>query len=72
MWLAADFSREVQYTGVNFSSILGLAFRYEVSNTLAFQIGLNNPMGLNRPGLQFSLTLGGEKAQEMEGNQLLF
>ena len=67
MWLAADFSREVQYAGVNFSSILGLAFRYEVSNTLAFQIGINN-----LPGFQFSLTLGGEKAQEMEGNKLLF
>ncbi len=67
MWLAADFSRELQYAGVNFSSILGLAFRYEVSNTLAFQIGLNN-----LPGFQFSLTLGGEKAQEMDGNKLLF
>lgn len=67
MWLAADFSREVQYAGVNFSSILGLAFRYEVSNTLAFQIGINN-----LPGFQFSLTLGGEKAQEMDGNKLLF
>ena len=72
MWFAADLTRELQYAGVNFSNILGLTFRYEISNTLAFQIGLNNPMGLNRPGLQFSLTLGGEKAQEMEGNQLLF
>ena len=67
MWVAADFSREVQHAGVNFSSILGLAFRYEVSNTLAFQIGINN-----LPGFQFSLTLGGEKAQEMDGNKLLF
>ena len=67
MWLAGDFSREVQYAGVNFSSILGLAFRYEVSNTLAFQIGLNN-----LPGFHFSLTLGGEKAQQMDGNKLLF
>ena len=67
MWFAADFSRETQYAGVSFSSILGLAFRYEVSNTLAFQIGINN-----LPGFQFSLTLGGEKAQEMEGNKLLF
>ena len=67
MWFAADFSRELQHAGINFSSILGLAFRYEVSNTLAFQIGLNN-----LPGFHFSLTLGGEKAQQMDGEKLLF
>lgn len=67
MWFAADFSRELQHAGVNFSSIIGLAFRYEVSNTLAFQIGINN-----LPGFQFSLTLGGEKAQEVEESKLLF
>lgn len=67
MWFAADFSRERQYAGINVSSILGLAFRYQVSNTLAFQIGLNN-----LPGFQFNLTLGGEKAQQVEGNKLLF
>lgn len=67
MWFAADFSRELQYAGVGVSSVIGLAFRYEVSNALAFQIGLNN-----LPGFQFNLTLGGEKAQEVEGNKLMF
>ena len=67
MWFAADFSRELQYAGLNVSNIIGLAFRYEVSNTLAFQIGINN-----LPGVQFNLTLGGEKAKEMEENKLLF
>ena len=67
MWFAADYSREQLYSGVSVSNVFGLAFRYEVSSTFAFQIGLNNI-----PGFQFSLTLGGETTKEMEGNKLLF
>ena len=70
MWFAADFSRELLYSGINFSNIFGIAFRYEASSTLAFQLGLN--LRDSRPGLQFNLSLGGEKAQETEGNKLLF
>ena len=67
MWFAADYSRELLYSGVSVSNVMGLAFRYEVSSTLAFQIGINN-----LPGFQFNLTLGGERSKEMEGTQLLF
>lgn len=67
MWFAADYSREQLYSGVSLSNIMGLAFRYEVTSTLAFQIGINN-----LPGFQFNLTLGGERSKEMEGGQLLF
>lgn len=67
MWFAADYSRELLYAGVSVSNVMGLAFRYEVSNTLAFQIGINN-----LPGFQFNLTLGGQRSKEMEGTQLLF
>ncbi len=67
MWFAADYSRELLYSGVSVSNVIGLAFRYEVSSTLAFQIGINN-----LPGFQFNLTLGGERSKEMEGTQLLF
>lgn len=67
MWFAADYSRELLYSGVSLSNIMGLAFRYEVSSTLAFQIGINN-----LPGFQFNLTLGGDTSKEMGGNQLLF
>ena len=67
LWIAGDFSRELQYAGLSISSILGLALRYEVSNKLVFQIGLST-----QPGIQFGLTLGGEPAKAMEGNKLLF
>ena len=67
IWLAADYANVIHHAGIHISNIAGLAFRYETSNSLAFQIGLNN-----QPGFHFSLTLGGEKAQEVEGNKLLF
>lgn len=67
MWFAADYSRESLYAGVSVSNVMGLAFRYEVSSTLAFQVGINN-----LPGFQFNLTLGGQRSKEMEGTQLLF
>lgn len=67
MWFAADYSREKLYSGVSVSNIMGLSFRYEVSSTLAFQVGITN-----LPGFQFNLTLGGDRSKEMEGNQLLF
>ncbi len=70
MWFAVDFSRELQYAGINLSNLFGLAFRYEVSRTLAMQVGLN--LRDSRPGFQFNLMLGGEKAQETEENKLLF
>lgn len=67
MRLVADFSRELPYAGLNVANLIGLAFRYEVSNTLAFQLGY-----VSRPGFQFSLTFGGESAQAVSGENLLF
>jgi hypothetical protein len=67
MWLVADFSRELPYAGVHVTNLLGLTFRYEISDTLAFQLGFNS-----RPGFQFNLTFGGEKTQALEGGNLLF
>ena len=67
MWLFADFSRELPYAGIHISNILGVGFRYEVSNTLAFQLGFNN-----QPGFQFNLTLGGEDTQVFADENLLF
>ena len=67
MWFTADYSNIIHHAGIHISNIIGLAFRYQTSKSLAFQIGLNN-----QPGFHFSLTLGGEKAQEVEGNKLLF
>ena len=67
MWLVADFSRELPYAGVHVTNLLGLTLRYEISNTLAFQLGFNN-----RPGFQFNLTFGGEETQALEGENLLF
>ena len=67
MWLVADFSRELPYAGVHVTNLLGLTLRYEISNTLAFQLGFNS-----RPGFQFNLTFGGEQAQAVSGDNLLF
>lgn len=67
MWLAADFSRELQYAGINVSNMMGLAFRYAVSDRLAFQVGINN-----LPGFHFNLTLSGAKAAATKGDKLLF
>lgn len=67
MRLVADFSRELPYAGLNVANLIGLAFRYEVSNTLAFQLGY-----ISRPGFQFNLTFGGESAQAVSGENLLF
>ena len=67
MWLAADFSRELPYAGINVTNFIGFALRYEVSDTLAFQLGFNS-----QPGFQFNLTFGGEKAQTLGGENLLF
>ena len=67
MWLLADFSRELPYAGVNVTNFIGLGFRYEVSNTLAFQLGFNS-----QPGFQFNLTFGGEQAQAIDEGNLLF
>lgn len=67
MWLVADFSRELPYAGVTVTNLIGFAFRYEISNTLAFQVGYNS-----QPGFQFNLTFGGEEAQALEGENLLF
>ena len=67
MWFVADFARELPYAGVHLTNLLGLTLRYEVSNTLAFQLGFNS-----RPGFQFNLTFGGEQAQALQGENLLF
>ena len=67
MWLVADFSRELPYAGVHVTNLIGFAFRYEISNTLAFQLGFNS-----QPGFLFNLTFGGEKAQSIDEGNLLF
>lgn len=67
MWLVADFSRELPYAGINVPNFIGFALRYEISDTLAFQLGFNS-----QPGFQFNLTFGGEKAQTLGGENLLF
>lgn len=67
MWLVADFSRELPYAGIHVSNLIGVAFRYEISNTLAFQLGFNS-----QPGFLFNLTFGGEKAQAIDEGNLLF
>lgn len=67
MWLVGDFSRELPYAGVHVTNLIGITFRYEISNTLAFQLGFNS-----RPGFQFNLTFGGEQAQALGGENLLF
>ena len=67
MWLIADFSRELPYAGIHVTNLIGIGFRYEISNTLAFQLGFNN-----QPGFQFNLTFGGEDTQALEGENLLF
>ena len=67
MWLVADFSRELPYAGVHVTNLIGFAFRYEISNTLAFQLGFNS-----QPGFLFNLTFGGEKAQAIDEGNLLF
>jgi len=67
MWFVADFSRELPYAGVHVANLIGLTLRYEISNTLAFQLGFNS-----RPGFLFNLTFGGEEIQALEGENLLF
>ncbi len=67
LWIAADFTREQQYAGINVSNMLGLAMRYAVSDNLAFQIGINS-----LPGIHFNLTLGGAQAEATKGDKLLF
>ena len=67
MWLIADFSRELPYAGIHITNLIGIAFRYEISNTLAFQLGFNS-----QPGFQFNLTFGGEDTQVLDDENLLF
>ena len=67
MWFVADYTNVIHQVGIHISNIVGLAFRFQPSSSLAVQIGLNN-----QPGFHFNLTLGGKKVKEVEGNQLLF
>ena len=68
MWLIVDFSRELPYAGIHVTNLIGVGFRYEISNTLAFQLGFNS-----QPGFQFNLTFGGEDTQAFgDEENLLF
>ena len=67
MWLIADFTRELPYAGIHITNLIGIAFRYEISNTLAFQLGFNS-----QPGFQFNLTFGGEATEALDDENLLF
>ena len=52
------------------SNLFGFAFRSEVSNALAFQLGFI--VFNQRAGFQFNVSFGGEQAQALQGENLLF
>ena len=56
LWLVADYSREVPFSGVTLTDLIGVGFRYEISDAAAFNVGY-----ISEPGFQFYLTFGGEK-----------
>lgn len=55
-WLVADFSRRRALSGITINDLIGIGFRYKLSDTAAFNIGF-----VNEPGFQFYLTVGGDK-----------
>ena len=70
-WLVADFSRRRALSGITINDLIGIGFRYKLSDTAAFNIGF-----VTEPGFQFYLTVGGDKggaAAPAEGEEdLLF
>ena len=70
-WLVGDFSRRRIFSGVAINDLISIGFRYRLSDTAAFNIGL-----VTEPGFQFYLTVGGDKerivAPEEGGDDLLF
>ncbi|MCE2393390.1 hypothetical protein J4G02_02115 [Candidatus Poribacteria bacterium] len=55
-WLVADFSRRRALSGITINDLIGIGFRYKLSDTAAFNIGF-----VTEPGFQFYLTVGGDK-----------
>ena len=55
-WLVGDFSRRHSLSGITINDLIGIGFRYKLSDTAAFNIGY-----VTEPGFQFYLTVGGGK-----------
>ena len=53
-WLVGDFVRKRALSGITLNDLIGIGFRYELSDTAAFNIGY-----VTEPGFQFYLTVGG-------------
>lgn len=70
-WLVGDFTRKRVFSGITLSDLISIGFRYQLSETAAFNIGY-----VTEPGFQFHLTVGGDKggaAAPAEGEEdLLF
>ena len=70
-WLVGEFSRRRVFSGIAINDLIGIGFRYKLSDTADFNIGY-----ITEPGFQFHLTVGGAKesfaAPEEGGDDLLF
>ena len=71
-WLVTDFSRRRALSGIIINDLIGIGFRYKLSDRAAFNIGY-----ATEPGFQFYLTVGGVKDEgvvvpEEGGDDLLF
>ena len=55
-WLVAEFSRRRVLSSVAINDLIGIGFRYKLSDTAAFNIGY-----ITEPGIQFYFTVGGDK-----------
>ena len=55
-WLVGDFTRRHALSGITINDLIGIGFRYKLSDRAAFNIGY-----VTEPGFQFYLTVGGGK-----------
>ena len=55
-WLVAEFSRRRVLSSIAINDLIGIGFRYKLSDTAAFNIGY-----ITEPGIQFYFTVGGDK-----------
>lgn len=70
-WLMGEFSRRRVLSGIAINDLIGIGFRYKLTDTAALNIGY-----ITEPGFQFYLTVGGGRegtaAPEEGGDDLLF
>lgn len=70
-WLVGDFTRRHALSGITINDLIGIGFRYKLSDTASFNIGY-----VTEPGFQFYLTVGGGAkggiVPAAGGNDLLF